>query len=426
MAQEYINVGASANDGDGDPLRTAFIKTNNNFSQLFEASTGNLTVTGNIVGGNIYTEGDISAQGQIQAAGNIVTLGYFLGNFAGNVTGNFTAAGSNTQVLFNGNGTVSADAGMTYSRSPNVFTILGTISSQGNTVAGNLVSDGRVTAVGNIIGAGFEYANGIAVQGSGAQGTTGTQGTTGAQGFNGSLGSQGTVGSQGTTGVGIQGTTGAQGTLGNTGAQGVQGISGGGGGGAQGTTGAQGATGAGTQGTTGAQGATGNPFGGGTFTGNITTQGILPAANVTYNIGSSSARYSYVYAVASSALYADLAECYLADCDYPPGTVLSFGGNQEVTMSTVDNDSLLAGVVSTAPAYQMNDGLKGDHVVAIALVGRVPCVCLGPVRAGDFMVSDGTGKARPEANPNLGAIIGKAIKGFDGDIGVTEILVGRF
>jgi hypothetical protein len=95
-------------------------------------------------------------------------------------------------------------------------------------------------------------------------------------------------------------------------------------------------------------------------------------------------------------------------------------------MSTVDNDQLVVGVVSTAPAYRMNSGLDGDHVVTIALVGRVPCVCLGPVRPGDFMVSDGTGKARPEANPNLGAIIGKAIKGFDGDIGVTEILVGRF
>ena len=291
----------------------------------------------------------------------------------------------------------------------------------GNITGGNLLTGGRITATGNIVGAGFQYANGAPVQGSGAQGTTGAQGTVGigAQGIQGISGgggggAQGTTGAQGIQGIsggGAQGTTGAQGT---SGAQGTTGI------------GTQGTTGIGTQGTTGTQGATGNPFGGGTFTGTITTRAILPSANVTYNIGSPTAQYSNIYAVATSALYADLAECYLADADYPPGTVVSFGGNQEVTMSTVDNDPLLAGVISTAPAYTMNSGLTGDHVVVIALQGRVPCLCLGPVRAGDFMVSDGTGRARPEANPNLGAIIGKAIRGFNGDIGVTEILVGRF
>jgi hypothetical protein len=87
---------------------------------------------------------------------------------------------------------------------------------------------------------------------------------------------------------------------------------------------------------------------------------------------------------------------------------------------------MLAGIISTAPAYKMNSGLKGDHVVALVLAGRAPCFCVGPVEAGDFMVSDGTGRARAEANPSTGAIIGKAIKGSDGDIGVIEVLVGRF
>jgi hypothetical protein len=150
MAQQYINIGANANDGQGDPLRSAFGKVNNNFSQLFEAQTGNLTVIGNITGGNISSPGNISAQGKIQAAGNIVTLGYFVGNFAGNITGNITAAGSNTQVLYNGDGIVAAGAGMTYARDPNVFTILGTISSQGNTIAGNLLTNGIISVGGNI------------------------------------------------------------------------------------------------------------------------------------------------------------------------------------------------------------------------------------------------------------------------------------
>jgi hypothetical protein len=37
MSQEIINIGTVANDGEGDPLRTAFQKINNNFTQLFTA-----------------------------------------------------------------------------------------------------------------------------------------------------------------------------------------------------------------------------------------------------------------------------------------------------------------------------------------------------------------------------------------------------
>ncbi len=36
MAKEVINVGSVPNDGTGDPLRTAYIKCNNNFTQLFQ------------------------------------------------------------------------------------------------------------------------------------------------------------------------------------------------------------------------------------------------------------------------------------------------------------------------------------------------------------------------------------------------------
>jgi hypothetical protein len=38
MTQQLINIGVQANDGQGDPLRTAFAKINNNFSQLFNTS----------------------------------------------------------------------------------------------------------------------------------------------------------------------------------------------------------------------------------------------------------------------------------------------------------------------------------------------------------------------------------------------------
>jgi hypothetical protein len=35
MAQQIINIGASPNDGQGNPIRTAFAKTNDNFSELY-------------------------------------------------------------------------------------------------------------------------------------------------------------------------------------------------------------------------------------------------------------------------------------------------------------------------------------------------------------------------------------------------------
>ena len=160
--------------------------------------------------------------------------------------------------------------------------------------------------------------------------------------------------------------------------------------------------------------------------GTVTTGNIVNAnGNAVGNIGNSSNYFNTVFAKATSALYADLAEKYTADADYAPGTVVSFGGSAEVTVATTDADPLVAGVVSTSPAYCMNSGLTGDHVVTVALVGRVPCQVEGPVARGAMMVSAGNGRARAETNPAMGTVIGKALEAFDGDTGTIEIVVGR-
>jgi hypothetical protein len=180
--------------------------------------------------------------------------------------------------------------------------------------------------------------------------------------------------------------------------------------------------------------ATGNITGG-----NISTAGILTVnsgnsagavivnagGNTTGNIGSSTGWFGNIFATSSKALYADLAECYLADATYIPGTVISVGGVAEVTQSSQDQDVLVTGVVSTKPAHLMNSGLDGEFVVAVALIGRVPCLVQGPVSRGAMMVSAGNGRARAEANPKLGSVIGKALESFDGDQGTIEIIVGR-
>jgi len=41
MAQQIINVGTGPNTGDGDDLRTAFTKTNDNFTELYNNLNGN-------------------------------------------------------------------------------------------------------------------------------------------------------------------------------------------------------------------------------------------------------------------------------------------------------------------------------------------------------------------------------------------------
>jgi hypothetical protein len=135
--------------------------------------------------------------------------------------------------------------------------------------------------------------------------------------------------------------------------------------------------------------------------------------------------------ISNQAKYADLAENYLADKQYEPGTVLSFGGNQEVTLSVIDADPAVAGVVSENPAYLMNSDLKcnvcndTESVVAVALQGRVMCRVTGPVHKGSLMVSTGDGSARADINPRPGCILGKALQSFDGISGIIEIVVGR-
>ena len=127
-----------------------------------------------------------------------------------------------------------------------------------------------------------------------------------------------------------------------------------------------------------------------------------------------------------NATYADLAEYYEGDADYEPGTVLVFGGDKEVTTSTEMNDTRLAGVVTTEPAFVMNENQTGIKV-CVALAGRVPCKVIGRVKKGDMLTTSNTpGYAVKATNPTLGAIIGKAIEDKDyGEAGVIQVAVGR-
>jgi hypothetical protein len=107
---------------------------------------------------------------------------------------------------------------------------------------------------------------------------------------------------------------------------------------------------------------------------------------------------------------------------------LEFGGEAEVTTTTHSVSSKVAGVVSTQPAYVMNQCQKGKFTVALALAGRVPCQVIGTVKKGDLIVSSdvpGVGRALTDDEFKPGCVVGKALESYDGtEIGIIEVVVG--
>ena len=146
---------------------------------------------------------------------------------------------------------------------------------------------------------------------------------------------------------------------------------------------------------------------------------IIPSVNNTYDLGSTTSRWAVMYGTATSARYADLAEKYLADDEYPVGTVMSVGGEAEVTAATPETAHSVIGVVSENPAYLMNDGLEGG--TAIALKGRVPVKIIGTVKKGDRLTPSSE-KGFAEVN-NSSAAWAFAIALADSDNGLVEAII---
>ena len=196
----------------------------------------------------------------------------------------------------------------------------------------------------------------------------------------------------------------------------------------------------------GAISTTGNVTAGNVITsgtgGNITGANVISAttlyattllntgANGTGNIGSSTTYFNTVFAKATSAQYADLAEMYSADTEYAPGTVVEFGGTHEITISSCSHSTQVAGIISTNPSYLMNSAQAGDHVMPVALTGRVPCQVNGKIQKGDRLVASSTAGVATVLDKELyqpGCIIGKALEDYDSvENGIIEVAVGRF
>ena len=319
--------------------------------------TGFNSVTGNVIGGNITTAGLVTATGNVTGA-NVVTTG--LATVTGNVIGgNVTTAG-------------------------NVIAT-GLVSAGGNVIGANITTAGLVTATGNITGGNIITA--ALVQSANVSATANVQAgnlrTTGLVSATGNVTSAANIAGQFFIGNGSQ-LTGL--SLGVSVTKFENGTS-------KGEVNAPNGniafTVAGTANVVVIDTTT-------VYANVVSVQSIAKTgSNGVGNIGSSANYFNQVFATATTALYADVAERFAADELLEPGTVVELGGTREITRSINDLSENVFGVISTKPAYTMN-GAAGDDDThpRVAMTGRVPVKVVGYVKKGDRLVSAGSGQAR--------------------------------
>ena len=317
---------------------------------------GLISATGNITGGNILNSGLISSTGNSTAA-NYLTAGLI--SATGNITGGNISATNHTgtAVSVTGNVTGANFIG-------NVVSPAGSnVSTTGNITGGNILTGGLVSAAGNITSAG--NIAGTYFLGNGSQLTGLSLGVTVTKFVNGTT--EGNIGASGgnisftvagTSNVAVMTTTGV------------------------------------------------------VVTGLSTPSIAHTGTNAVGNIGSSSSYFNQVFATATTALYADVAERFEADELLEPGTVVELGGAKEITRAKNDLSEKVFGVISTKPAYTMNGGAgENDTHPPVAMTGRVPVHVVGIIHKGDRLVSAGSGSARAAQPGEATAfnVIGRAL-----------------
>jgi hypothetical protein len=323
-----------------------------------------------------------------------------------------SVGGANTQVQYNRGGTLAGSANLTFDGA--------NVTALGNVTGGNILTTGlisatsTITSVANIAGGNITTAGQVSAT---ANVTGGNLITGGIISASGNIATTGNI----TAGGHITNSTYiSTNTLSAVGAVITGNITGGN----ILTAGIVSSTGNATH---------GNLITAGTLTvnsGNAVTAIVNGGGNGVGNIGSSTATFNTIFAKATTAQYADLAEMYCADDFYPPGTVVEFGGISEITITTTSHSTAVAGIISTNPSYLMNSTIACEvNALEVALVGRVPCQVVGTIRKGDRLVSSkipGVAQAMNTALYEPGCIVGKALEDYNSSTpGIIEVAVGR-
>ena len=168
---------------------------------------------------------------------------------------------------------------------------------------------------------------------------------------------------------------------------------------------------------------------GGTFTVTSNATSANTGNTIVFRDGNGDFSARIMTGTATAARYADLAERYAADKKYEVGTVVVFGGEQEITTTNIKMDTAVAGVISANPAFRMNcEAGEDDTHPYVALAGRVPCRVAGKIKKGNILVTSGIPGVAVAAvgDIKVGSMIGKALENYDSDhIGTIEVAVGR-
>lgn len=160
-----------------------------------------------------------------------------------------------------------------------------------------------------------------------------------------------------------------------------------------------------------------------------TSAAAVPNTVVLRN-GSADVYANVFHGIATRARYGDVAERYETDTHVKPGDVVILGGDKEITLSSKAYDDAVFGVISTDPAYMMNEAAGNDDTHPfVALVGRVPCKVTGPVRKGQRLVtSDIPGVAMAQIDKGIQDVVFARALADKDDHGISTIevvLTGR-
>ena len=359
---------------------TGIVSASGNITGGNITTGGTATVIGNVTGGNLAIGGLATVTGNI-TGGNITTGGSLAVTGTGNITGNVNGGNLRTTGLITATGTVTGGnvASGGFITAGSTVSSVGNITSAANIAGGNVIASANISAVGNISGT-YLFGNGVNLTGLSAafsvakieSGLSNVAIASANANITMAVSTTANVVVVSTTGITTSGSL----TL-NSGA--------------------------------------------------AATAIVNGAGNAVGNIGSSTSYFNQVFAVATSALYADVAERFEADEVLDPGTVVELGGAKEITRSRLELSENVFGVISTRPAFTMNGGAgENDTHPAVAMTGRVPVKVTGIINKGDRLVSAGDGIARA-AKPGEATsfnIIGRSLvtKSTDG-VGTVEAIV---
>ena len=158
-----VNVGATANDGTGDELRTAFTKVNQNFSNISGKGfvAGNIDVTNSIeADGNItasYINGNVITANSAVVSGDLDLTGDTTLNGDAVVTGTLEIQGNTTADIIYANAVLSQAGGSLltdYQGNIGALEVLGNLTSSGNIIVANTyvpVSNSSIGTAGQMV-----------------------------------------------------------------------------------------------------------------------------------------------------------------------------------------------------------------------------------------------------------------------------------